>query len=179
MSDEKIRPFLAAQRRDVLRGLLAGRNEAVHQAVIAVVSRAMNPEFTKIDGKAGGLDGSASFSFGLGGESALVPICGAYQPGWPPVHYPKGKEDKEGKEGKEGKEDKEGKESKDGKEGKESKDGKEDKDTSDGFKGGGDEISDPFNRWGEIENIPSEDMNAIAQAFPALLQRAIQAGSEQ
>lgn len=201
MADERIRPFLAAQRRDVLRGLVAGRNEAVHQSVVAVVGRALRADIPKIDGKAGGLDGSASFSFGLG-DAAFVPLCGAYQPGWPPINHPKGKEEKEGKESKDGKEGKEGKESKDskegkegkeakdgkegkegkeskdGKEGKESKDGKEDKDTSDGFKAGGDEVQDPFTRWGEQEAIPVESMNAIAQAFPALLQGAVKAGSE-
>jgi hypothetical protein len=182
MESNEVRPFLAAQRHDILRELAADRNDTVQQRVVEVVSRGINSSGPKLDGKAGAIDGTiAVISFG--DLAAYVPICGAY-PG-PKIEFPKskdGKEDKEGKEGKDSKEGKEAKDSKEGKEGKEAKDskegkeGKEDKDTSDGFKVGGSETLDPFHRFGELTDLPSETFNGIAQSFPSLLNSAIARG---
>jgi hypothetical protein len=163
MANDEVRPFLSAQRHDVLRELVADRNETVHRRVVSIISRAMDPAAAKIDGKSGALDGTPAV-VSAGDISAYVPICGGY-PG-PKVEHPKGKDTKEGKESKEGKE---------GKEGKESKDSKEDKDTSDGFKSGGDEVSNPFSRFGEIV-LPVAAFNAIARSHPALLETAIARG---
>jgi hypothetical protein len=162
--ETEVRPFLAAQRRDVLRDLVADRNELVHRNVVTVVGRGMDRGIPKLDGKAGALDGTIAVVSG-GDIAAYVPICGAY-PG-PKIEHPKGKDTKEGKEAKDGKE---------GKEGKEAKDGKEDKDSSDGFKLGGSEMMDPFSRLGEAERLPFETFNTIARSFPALLKNAIARG---
>jgi hypothetical protein len=202
MAQDEVRPFLAAQRHDVLRQLVADRNQAIHRLAIETVGRALNPDKPKIDGKGGALDGtiavvSDSAAFGPVGP----PFCFAY-PG-PKIEHPKGKEGKEGKEGKdskegkegkeskdskegkegkeskdskEGKEGKEGKDSKEGKEGKESKDGKEDKDSSDGFKTGGAEVQDPFFRFGDPERLPWTTFNIIARAHPAQLENAVARG---
>lgn len=164
MPSEQTRPFLAAQRRDVLLELIAGRNELIQANVVRLVGRALDHSTVKLDGKAGAADGVIGV-VNPGDLGAYVPICGAY-PG-PKVEHPKGKDTKEGKEQKDGKE---------GKEGKESKDGKEDKDSSDGFKTGGDEVQDPFTRFGEQVELPSEAFNAIARAFPSALQGAIARG---
>jgi hypothetical protein len=200
MANEGVRPFLAAQRRDLLQNLAQGQRESVHQGIVSTVGRAFDVDKPKLDGKAGGLDGAAAASF-IGDEAAFVPLCGAYQPGWPPINHPKGKEEKEGKEQKDGKESKEGKDAKDGKEGKEgkeskegkegkegkeskdgkegkegkeSKDGKEDKDTSDGFKFGGDEAQDPFSRFGDPQELPWESFNAIAATHSERIQGLLQ-----
>jgi len=176
MANDDVRPFLSAQRHDVLRDLVVNRNALIQRRVVDTVTRGMNESIPKIDGKGGALDGTLAV-VSLGDISSYVPICGAY-PG-PKIEHPKGKDTKEGKESKDGKEGKEGKESKDGKEGKEgkeSKDSKEDKDHGDGFKLGGDEVQDPFSRFGEQVELPSEKFNAIARAFPTLLKTAMARG---
>jgi hypothetical protein len=178
MDDEEIRPFLAAQRHDVLHDLAGTRNQVVQRRVMEIVSRGVDPAGAKIDGKGGALDGTIAV-VSAGDIAAYVPICGAY-PG-PKIEHPKGKDTKEGKEQKDGKESKEGKEQKDGKEskeGKESKDSKEDKDgAADGGKFAGDETQDPFAHLGDAVVLPWEAFNRIAQDHPVLLEQAIARGS--
>ena len=157
------RPFLAEQRRDVLSELITSRNELIQRNVVALVSRGINPSAVKLDGKAGAADGVIGIA---NSSDFLMPVpiqCDHYEPEPPPKH----KEEKDGKEMKEGKE---------GKEGKEAKESKEGKDTSDGFKAGGDEVQNPFTRYGDWNELPGEAFNAIARAFPEVLQAAIARG---
>jgi hypothetical protein len=162
-------PFLASVRHDVLR-TLADKRHVIDRAVTERVQAGLDPEKVKLDGKGGGLDGAGSL-VGIAGhpgdEVAFVPLCGAYQPGWPPINHPKGKEGKEGKEAKDGKE---GKDAKDGKEGKESKDAKEDE----SWKIGGDETTNPFTRVGEEKVLPWESFEAISKAHPERIQALLQ-----
>jgi hypothetical protein len=164
--DEEVRPFLAEQRHDVLVDLARRRNDVVNQHVVGIVANGMNPQKPKVDGKGGAVDGTPGV-IQLGDLGAYVPICGAY-PG-PKIEHPKGKDTKEGKESKD---------SKEGKEGKESKDSKEGKDTSDGYKVGGDEVSNPFTRLGDAgDPVPWALFNEIASAYPEALQNAIARGA--
>jgi hypothetical protein len=167
MSADEPRPFLASQRRDVLASLSEAYIRGAHVSVVEKVAAALDPEQIKLDGKGGSLDGALS-SPGDVASPGFAPICGAY-PG-PPVKL------KEGKDGGE-KGGKEQKDSKEGKEGKEAKDGKEDKDSSDGFKLGGDEVSNPVFRWGDVEQLPAEAFNEIAQAHVERVELSVERGS--
>lgn len=176
MADEQQTPppFLASARHDVLRSL-ADRRNVIDRAVTERVQAGLDPEKVKLDGKGGGLDGAGSL-VGVarpGDEVAFVPLCGAYQPGWPPINHPKGKDTKEGKEAKDGKEGKEGKESKDGKEGKEGKESKDAKE-DESWKIGGDEATNPFTRFGEEKVLPWESFDAISKAHPARIQALLE-----
>ena len=164
MPNDKVKPFLAGQRRDILRSLVATGNEAVHQSIIEKVSKAMKPEIPKIDGKAGGLDGSSSIGFGNDvayGSKNIDDVA------YVPKSIKEGKDKEQSDKGK----DKDKESSDKGKD--------KDKESSDGFKTSGDEMQNPFTRFGEVQQIPYESLNAIGQAFPDLLKSAIARGSAQ
>jgi hypothetical protein len=148
-------PFIAAgHRHDLLSQLARTRVTAFDQAVQDTVARGIkDPEEVKLDGKNGGLDG-LSAGFTGGGITEDQP----YSP-WQPPKVPKGKETKDDKDG--GKDQKDGKEDKDGKESKDSKE--QGKDSSDGSKVAGDENSDPFSRFGQVEHLNWALMNQVAR----------------
>lgn len=153
----RFRPFIpAANRHDIIVRLGRQRADLIQNTIndlirsqIELGSAGKSTSVPgKFDGKNGALDGAAAWVDW--GSPSEVP-WGAPQP---PPKVPKGKDTKEGKEQKDGKESKEGKEAKDGKEGK---------DTSDGAgKFGGDEVSNPFTLYGEIDELNWGEMNNIA-----------------